>query len=123
VRRESEEEESLWSEWIGDVVTGTEYDVEVMDSTKRIKNNDSNGTECKHVVDVAKETKEVEYKTCEVKEWSMEIQSADPVLCIKVRSISSSGKSVTGGGMEDVMELERSGCTYLDRPRRWKEEE
>jgi hypothetical protein len=37
VRRESEEEESLWSEWIGDVVTGTEYDVEVMDSTKGIK--------------------------------------------------------------------------------------
>jgi hypothetical protein len=63
VRRESEEEESLWSEWIGDVVTGTEYDVEVMDSTKGIKNNDSNGTECKHVVDFAKETKEVEYKT------------------------------------------------------------
>jgi hypothetical protein len=41
----------------------------------------------------------------------------------KVMSVSSLGKSVTGGVMEDVMELERSGCTYLDRPRRWKEEE
>jgi hypothetical protein len=59
VRKESEEEESLWSEWIGDVVTGAEYDVEVMDSTEGIKDNDSNDTECKHVVDVAKETKEV----------------------------------------------------------------